>query len=111
MSEPFFSRKNKLGITNALLLLMLVSFIVPFVMRGARMALQKTENNIKDWLPDSFRETEELAWFAKHFVSEQFVLATWQGCTADDQKLKLFVDKLRSEQAVSADRWFGLDFA
>jgi|LakMenEpi03Aug12_release.lakeMendotaPanAssembly.Ray.scaffolds.fasta_scaffold01116_8 predicted RND superfamily exporter protein len=104
MSEPFFSRKNKLGITNALLLLMLVSFIVPFVMRGARMALQKTENNIKDWLPDSFRETEELAWFAKHFVSEQFVLATWQGCTADDQKLKLFVDKLRSEQAVSADR-------
>jgi|694.fasta_scaffold00098_7 predicted RND superfamily exporter protein len=104
MSEPFFSRKNNLGITNALLLLMVVFFTVPFVLRGARMALQKTENNIKDWLPDSFRETEELAWFAKHFVSEQFILATWKGCTTDDQKLRLFVEKLRSEQMVSKDR-------
>jgi uncharacterized protein len=104
MSEPFFSRKNSLGITNALLLLMVVFFTVPFVLRGARMALQKTENNIKDWLPDSFRETEELAWFAKHFVSEQFILATWNGCTTEDQKLRLFVEKLRSEQMVSKDR-------
>jgi uncharacterized protein len=104
MSEPFFSRKNSLGLTNALLLLMIVFFTVPFVLRGARMALQKTENNIKDWLPDSFRETEELAWFAKHFVSEQFVLATWKGCTTDDQKLRLFVEKLRAEQMVSKDR-------
>lgn len=104
MSEPFFSRKNNIGITNALLLLMVVFFTVPFVLRGARMALQKTENNIKDWLPDSFRETEELAWFAKHFVSEQFILATWNGCSTDDQKLRLFVEKLRSEQMVSKDR-------
>lgn len=104
MSEPFFSRKNSLGITNALLLLMVVFFTVPFVLRGARMALQKTENNIKDWLPDSFRETEELAWFAKHFVSEQFILATWNGCSTDDQKLRLFVEKLRAEQMVSKDR-------
>lgn len=104
MSEPFFTRKNNLGITNALLLLMIVFFTVPFVLRGARMALQKTENNIKDWLPDTFRETEELAWFAKHFVSEQFILATWKGCTTEDQKLRLFVEKLRSEQMVSKDR-------
>lgn len=104
MSEPFFTRKNSLGIPNALLLLMVVFFTVPFVLRGARMALQKTENNIKDWLPDSFRETEELAWFAKHFVSEQFILATWDGCSTEDQKLRLFVEKLRAEQMVSKDR-------
>ena len=63
------------------------------------MALQKTENNVKDWLPSDFRETEELAWFAKHFVSEQFVAATWQGCTEDSQRLQMFVAKLQTEVA------------
>lgn len=61
------------------------------------MALQKTENNVKDWLPPDFRETEELSWFAKHFVSEQFIVATWEGCTEDSQRLKMFVSKLQSE--------------
>ncbi len=61
------------------------------------MALRKTENNVKDWLPDSFRETEELSWFARRFVSEQFVIATWQNCNVDDQRLRLFIDKLRAE--------------
>lgn len=86
------------GIPNALILLMLVFFFVPFAFRGTRMALQKTENNVKDWLPSDFRETEELAWFAKRFVSEQFIVATWDGCREDDQRFRLFVSKLRAEQ-------------
>ena len=97
MQEDFYSKKSALGVPNALVLLMVVFFFVPFAFRGARMALQKTENNVKDWLPDDFRETEELAWFAKKFVSEQFIIATWDGCNEDDQRLKLFVSKLRAE--------------
>ncbi len=99
MKEGFYSKKSALGVPNALILLMLVFFFVPFAARGARMALQKTENNVKDWLPADFRETEELAWFAKKFVSEQFVVATWSGCDQDDQRLKMFVKKLESERA------------
>ena len=67
------------------------------------MALQKTENNVKDWLPSDFRETEELAWFAKKFVSEQFIVATWEGCREGDQRLRMFVSKLRQEQEPPAD--------
>ena len=56
------------------------------------------ENNVKDWLPDSFEETQELAWFAKHFVGEQsFVLLTWEGCSDQDESYKLYVEKLRGE--------------
>ncbi len=95
--DGFYSKKSALGVPNALVLLMLVFFFVPFAFRGARMALQKTENNVKDWLPSDFRETEELAWFAKRFVSEQFIVATWEGCHEGDQRLKMFVSKLRSE--------------
>jgi uncharacterized protein len=99
MDNGFFSSKSLLGVPNALVLLMAVFFLVPFAARGARMALQKTENNVKDWLPSDFRETEELAWFAKHFVSEQFIVATWEGCTEDSQRLRMFVAKLESELA------------
>ncbi len=103
MKEGFYSKKSVLGVPNALILLMLVFFFVPFAGRGARMALQKTENNVKDWLPSDFRETEELAWFAKKFVSEQFVVATWKGCDSDDQRLKMFVSKLQTERAPTGD--------
>jgi hypothetical protein len=103
MKEGFYSKKSALGVPNALILLMLIFFFVPFAGRGARMALQKTENNVKDWLPADFRETEELAWFAKKFVSEQFIVATWNGCNAEDQRLKMFVSKLESERAPTGD--------
>ena len=54
------------------------------------------ENNVKDWLPDSFTETQELAWFARHFVGEQaFVLLTWEGCSEQDRSYRLLVEKLR----------------
>jgi uncharacterized protein len=97
MSNGFYSSKKFFGIPNALIFLMIIFFCIPFALRGARMALQKTENNVKDWLPADFRETEELKWFAKHFVSEQFIAATWSGCTEDSQKLQMFVAKLRHE--------------
>ncbi|MCA9179858.1 MAG: MMPL family transporter, partial [Planctomycetales bacterium] len=73
-------------------------------------ALQKTENNVKDWLPADFRETEELAWFAKKFVSEQFVVATWSGCDKDDQRLKMFISKLQSERAPTGAEDVSSDF-
>jgi len=73
-------------------------FLIPFAMRGARMSLERMENNVKDWLPDSFEETRELAWFAKHFVGEQsFVLLTWAGCSEKDESFKLYVEKLKGE--------------
>lgn len=99
MKNGFFSTRSVFGLPNALLFLLLTFFLIPFATRGARMALQKTENNVKDWLPSDFRETEELTWFAKKFLSEQFIVATWEGCTEESQRLKMFVAKLESELA------------
>ncbi len=91
MKQTFFARR-------ALLILCVIFFLVPFALRGARMSLERMENNVKDWLPDSFEETKELAWFAKHFVGEQsFVLLTWEGCSETDESFRLFVDKLQNE--------------
>jgi predicted RND superfamily exporter protein len=93
MKPTFFARR-------ALLILCVIFFLVPFALRGSRMSLERMENNVKDWLPDSFAETRELTWFAKHFVGEQsFVLLTWDGCTDADESYRLYVDKLRKEIA------------
>lgn len=97
MNDSFLARRSLWRIPNALLILMVVFFFIPWGLRAARQSLSKTENNVKDWLPADFRETTELAWFGRYFAGERFIIATWPGCTVEDQRLKLFTEKLRSE--------------
>lgn len=92
----FFGRR-------AIIVLMIVFFIVPFAMRGARMAVQGMKNDVRDWLPKGFTETAELNWFRQHFLGEQFVVVSWDGCHGDaaDQRYQLFLAKLKPEMAPS----------
>lgn len=93
MSQPtFFARR-------ALPILIVIFFLIPFALRGARCALQGMKNDVADWLPADFQETAELEWFAKHFVGEQFVLVTWEGCHGDatDERFHKFVAQLQPE--------------
>jgi len=53
---------------------------VPFAFFSAGKAVQSNVNKVEDWLPKSFVETSELAWFRKHFPSDQFILVSWDGC-------------------------------
>ena len=71
----------------ALFILMAIFFLVPFALRGARLSLEQMRNDVKDWLPSDFAETSELDWFRDHFLGEQFVLISWEGCTPEDQRL------------------------
>lgn len=97
MPGSFLSRRTRFGVTGALLILLIFFFLLPSAFRGARLAIAGKKNNIKDWLPSDFRETVELEWFAKYFVGESFVVATWDGCTQDDQRLSLLASKLKQE--------------
>ncbi len=92
MKQTFFARR-------ALLILCVVFFLTPFALRGARMALQRMTNNVKDWLPADFPETADLEWFGKHFLGEQFIIVTWPGCTEDDPRYQKFVHTLQHEIA------------
>jgi hypothetical protein len=96
---PFLERRSPLGVTYALLILIVFFFFLPSGFRAARLSLGQKENDVKDWLPSDFPETAELEWFADHFAGESFVLATWPGCTSGDQRLKLFEQKLLHESA------------
>ena len=93
MPRPtFFAR-------SSLFILVAVFFLVPFALRGARFSLQEMKNDVKDWLPKDFQETQDLDEFRRYFLSEQFVLVSWEGCygDAEDERFKLFTGKLLPE--------------
>lgn len=94
MKHTFFSRL-------ALPILLLVAFLVPFSLRGARVAVEGMRNDVKDWLPSDFPETVELDWFRRHFLGDTFVLMTWDGCSEDDPRYKMLIEKLQDEIRVS----------
>ncbi len=96
-TTSLLERRGPLGIPFALLILLAFFFCLPAAFRAARLSLGEKENDVKDWLPSDFPETAELKWFANHFAGESFVLATWEGCNVDDQRLTLFATKLKHE--------------
>ena len=73
---------------------MVAAFGLPLAFLGAARSSKSNKNNVQDWLPANYQETKEFNWFQRHFAGEQFVLASWDGCTLDDQRLRLFVEKL-----------------
>ncbi len=98
MKQPtLLERRGPLGVPYALMILLAFFFCLPAAFRAARLSLSQKENNVKDWLPSDFTETAELEWFAQHFAGESFVLATWEGCTVEDQRLTLLASKLLHE--------------
>jgi hypothetical protein len=87
MKNSFFTR-------HALGLLMLVTFLLPVVLLGAKITLRGNRNDVKEWLPASYSETGEYKWFQKNFANETFVLISWDGCTLTDQRVKILSNKL-----------------
>ena len=76
---------------------MVACFLLPFALRGARNAMDNMQNDVQNWLPSDYPETEDLQWFGKHFLGEQFVLVTWDGCTEADPSFQMLIEKLKNE--------------
>ena len=94
--------KNTFFTSHALKLLMLVTFLLPIVLMGAKITLRSNRNDVKEWLPASYRETDEYKWFQKNFTNETFVLVSWDGCTLDDERLKILSAKLMPDRGDTA---------
>ena len=100
MDSSFLARRVPYFGNRAVLILCMIFFLYPFGTYGAKLALQGMKNDMKDWLPDGFTETKDLAWAGRYFVTDQgFVLLSWQGCSEDDERFRTFVKKLEREVA------------
>ena len=95
MKQPSFLARKTLGQPNYFLIAMLAVFLVAFIPRGARKAVESNTNKAEDWLPPNYAESLDLQWFRDHFVGEQFALISWDGCTlGNTQKLEELTRKL-----------------
>ena len=102
MKQTFFARRS-------LLILMILMFSLSFIWMGTRRALQANRNDVKKWLPDGFQETLDHAWFEAHFPHEQFILASWEGCTLNDpllEKLAVKLENSKDGQTATNPPWF-----
>ena len=75
-TRPWFSRWSGW-------ILLVFAIAAPGLLYGAFQAVRSNENQVSDWLPASFNETAELAWYKKNFEGDQFVVVSWDGCTID----------------------------
>jgi predicted RND superfamily exporter protein len=80
-NRPSFLARTTLGHANYLLLAMAAVFLIALIPIGARRAYESQTNKAEDWLPSTYSEATDLQWFREHFVGEQFVLLSWDGCT------------------------------
>jgi predicted RND superfamily exporter protein len=60
-------------------ILLLTALAAPLILYGAFRAVQSNTNKVVDWLPASFQETADLAWYRERFAGDQFVIVSWEG--------------------------------
>lgn len=97
MKRPLLATRIPFFGSLAMLVLCMVFFLLPFFFRSARFAIDDVRNEVSDWLPPDFKETEELREFRNYFLGDQFVLISWPDCNKDDQNFHRLVEAIRSE--------------
>ncbi len=103
MKQPSFLARKTLGQPNYFLIAMMAAFLVAFIPRGTRKAIETNTNKAEDWLPPTYAESLDLQWFRDHFVGEQFALVSWDGCTlGDTEKLNRLARQLVPSEKVLA---------
>ena len=62
--------------------------------------MRSTENSPILWVPESFEQRRQFAWFNEHFGYQDIVVISWEGCNVDDVRLKRLKDALESAETV-----------
>ncbi len=65
----------------------LTLLLTPFVLYGAVKALGVFSNDIRQWLPNKFKESAKYDWFLQTFGMDEMVVVSWEGCRIDDPRV------------------------
>lgn len=101
----FFSKRTPVFGTVAMVILCTIYFLLPFALRGARLAVTEIKNNVADWLPADYPETQDLEEFRKRFIGETFVVVSGPWCKSDNPAFsnlhrKIFEESLDYERVL-----------
>jgi uncharacterized protein len=84
------------------LILFLTFLITPVVFYCAGRAVVGNKNDVADWLPANYEETKQLGWFREHFVADQFIILSWDGCEIGDRHQEQKKDDPRIQKLAEA---------
>ncbi len=76
---------------------------------GKEAAMESSNNNIHQWLPQEMEATSRYHDFCRVFGSEDFALVSWEGCTLDDERLEEFANRVVPPEGQRGDdetKWF-----
>lgn len=86
--------------------LVIFAALFGWILYGAQEALKTNTNDVRDWLPLEFEETQRLIEFSQLFGGEEFVLVSWPGCTLDDERQSWLAGQLRQPPATGEPPFF-----
>lgn len=92
---------------TAFAVVLLAVFLLPLTGLGVRTAIRSNANDVRDWLPAHYPETQQYRWFNEQFGSEDFVVVSWPGCTLTDERLDKLAERLRQLSSLSEQRGQG----
>lgn len=50
-------------------------------------ALSTARNDVRDWLPERYEQTQDYKRFQAAFGNDEFIVISWDGCTLDDERI------------------------
>jgi uncharacterized protein len=74
--------------------------LLPFLMYGV-YHLPVGSASVHQWLPNGKPEKQRYERFLRDFGSDQFLIASWENCRGEDQRLKSFCDALNKDSTSS----------
>lgn len=87
MKQSFYARYG-------LAIMIVAVFLLPFAVVGALNAKKANKNDVKNWVPIEYEETQVYRAFRERFQGEEFILVSWKGCTVADRRLEFLAEKL-----------------
>ncbi len=90
--------------------MLVLAALYPLILWGMIDAFANANNNIHQWLPQDFEETRTYEAFCRVFGTDDFVLASWDGCTLEDPRLEQFASEVvppaGSQREKGEAKWF-----
>ncbi len=87
MNRSFYAR-------HAWWIMLLLAALAPLLAWGTFQAFDNSNNNVSQWLPQDFPDTEVYQGFREVFGADDFAVVSWEGCTLDDPRLETFAERL-----------------
>ena len=75
-------------------ILLISAALVPLISWGVYRAIRSNSNDVREWLPADYPETQQYAWFTRHFGVQDFIVVSWPDCNREDRRLDEFARTL-----------------